>query len=456
MNAKDLHPYQKEAVRFIANNKACALFLDMGLGKTISTLTAIEWLMYYDFSVRKTLVIAPKRVAQSTWTEEVKKWDHTRHLSLSVLMGNEKKRLEALAAKADIYVINRENIVWLVNELGNSWPFDMIVIDELSSFKSAGSKRFKALRKVRPLASRVVGLTGTPAPNGYMDLWSQIYLLDRGARLGKTITSYRQTYFTPGAASGHVVFNYRIKKGSSEIIDEKLKDLCLTMKGEDYISLPERISLTDTVILSEENMKRYRDLEKKAYLDLGDGEITASNAAALTGKLMQYAHGACYDENGSVITLHDEKVEALLELIEACTGNILLMYWFKHDLDRLRYALSEYDPKVLYGPRDIEDWNAGKVKLLLVHPASAGHGLNLQAGGSTIVWFSLTWSLELYQQANARLYRQGQQKPVIIHHLVVKGTIEEDVMKALSGKETVQESLLQALKRGQATYNKEQ
>ncbi len=442
------YKYQQYATNHIIDNPASALFLDMGLGKTVSTLTAIDDLMLLG-DINKTLVIAPLRVAEDTWSTEVEKWDHLKHLRISKVLGKEKDRIAALNQEADIYVINRENVEWLVNKCFNNWVFDMLVIDELSSFKSPKAQRFKALRKVRPYFKRIVGLTGTPAPNSLIDLWPQVYLLDGGKRLGKTITSYRQQYFTPGQMNGHVVYNYNLKPGADETIHNKISDICISMMAKDYLDLPERIDNKIEINLSDPIKKKYKQLEKDLVIELGENDITAANAAVLTNKLLQMANGAIYSEDKSVVEIHEEKLKALLEVIEAAKGKpVLVFYSFQHDYDRITKFLNKkgHKPKKLNDSSDIKSWNEGKINILLLHPASAGHGLNLQYGGSTIVWFGLPWSLELYQQANARLHRQGQKEVVVINHLIAKGTVDEDVMKALSNKEVNQNVLLEAVK----------
>lgn len=438
------HSYQEEAKKFIIENPAAGLFLDMGMGKSVTTLTAIDELMNEYLEINKVLVIAPKRVAEDTWSRETSKWDHINHLKISKILGSEKQRLEALRAKADIYVINRENVEWLVKQLGLKWDFDMVVIDELSSFKNHQSKRFKALRKVRPFMKRIVGLTGTPAPNGYLDLWPEVYLLDRGERLEKTITAYRNKYFNTLVRPGFQL--YTVKDGSRELINNQIKDICISMKAKDYLKLKEPLLINVPVILDKKEMDKYRAMEKEALLEVGDKEITAINAATVTNKLLQMANGAVYDEKREVTEIHDKKLERLQELIEEANGNpVLVFYSFLHDVDRVKAYLKE-DVRELNTAEDIKDWNDKKIKVLLAHPASAGHGLNLQDGGNIIIWFGLPWSLELYQQANARLNRQGQVEGVIIHHLISEGTVDEDVLKALQGKDQRQEELLEALK----------
>ncbi len=444
------HAYQNTATNKIINAPYCGLFLDMGLGKTVSTLTAINELIYGDLSISKVLVIAPKRVAETTWTSECCKWDHLQHLRVSKVLGTEKQRKEALDKQADIYVINRENVVWLVSHYGGTFfPFDMVVIDELSSFKSPKAQRFKALRMVRPLIQRVVGLTGTPAPNSLIDLWAQIYLLDRGERLGKNITSYRKKYFTPGRTNDQIVFNYDLKENGENEIYKKIEDICISMKAEDYLELPERIDRIVSSPLPQSIMEQYKEFERKRVMSLFEGEkvITAVNKAAVIGKLLQFSNGAIYDENHDYYEIHDEKLDALEEIIDTANGQpVLVFYSFQHDLDRITKKLRKYNPKKLRTESEVKEWNAGKIQVLLAHPASAGHGLNLQAGGNIIVWFGLNWSLELYQQANARLHRQGQNKNVIIHHLITPGTYDENVYQALQNKGDTQEQLLQALK----------
>ncbi len=450
MNESNLHNYQKYSAKFIVEHPAAGLFLDMGLGKTVSTLTAINRMMYEDVEIEKVLVIAPKRVAEDTWTREVEKWDHLKHLRVSKVLGTERERREALRADADIYVINRENVCWLIGQYEGNLPFDMLVIDELSSFKSPKAQRFKALRLVRPSLKRVVGLTGTPAPNGLIDLWSQLYLLDEGERLGKTVTGYRERYFKPGRSNGHVVYDYKILDGSEEAIYRKISDICVSMKAEDYLELPPRVDNTVEIGLSRAIAARYADFEKTEVLRLMDEEessISAVNAAALSNKLLQFSNGAIYDEDRAVHPIHDEKLEALEEIVEASTDSpVLVFYSFRHDIPRIKRRLKAYKPRELLTCKDIGDWNAGKIRVLLAHPAGAGHGLNLQKGGNVLVWFGLSWSLELYQQANARLYRQGQTKPVRVYHLICRGTMDEDVLKAISGKADKQEALMQAVK----------
>lgn len=441
------HDYQAYAVKLILDKPACALFLDLGMGKTVITLTAIDELIYTRFEVSRVLVIAPLRVAEDTWSKEADKWDHLKHLRIAKVLGPEKRRIEALKSEADIYVINRENVEWLIKLYGKDWPFDIVVIDELSSFKSAKANRFKYLRKVRPLIKRIVGLTGTPAPNGLIDLWPQIYLLDRGERLGKTLGGYRERYFIPDKRNHDVIFSYKPKPEAEEAIYSKISDICVSMRAQDYLKMPERMDNFVQVEMSDKEMALYKQLERDALLPFADGDIDAVNAAALANKLLQMAGGAVYDENGQVREIHRRKLEALADLWESANGKpILVFYSYKHDRDRLYKFFKQARPRELNTSQDISDWNNGKIPVAIAHPASAGHGLNLQAGGNIIIWFGLTWSLELYQQANGRLYRQGQNETVIIHHIVTAGTIDEQVIAALSRKESGQASLINAVK----------
>lgn len=448
MNESNLHEYQKAAVQHIIDHPAAGLFLDMGLGKTVSTLTAVNLLMNVYMEVTKVLVIAPKRVAEDTWTTECEKWEHLHGLRVSRVLGTEKKRKAALKADADIYVINRENVVWLVAQLKGWWPFDMIVIDELSSFKSNTAARFKALRQVRPMTSRVVGLTGTPAPNGLIDLWPQMYLLDMGERLEKTITAYRAKYFRPGRTNGQVVFDYKPNTGSEEAIYKRISDICISMKAEDYLDLPDMIEIPVEVSMNERQMAQYEKFEEEQVLKLQEeGDISAVNAAALSNKLLQYANGAIYDTERNIHELHEAKLDALEEIVEAANGSpVLVFYSFRHDVARILKRLKAYHPKEIGGQEDIQAWNEGKIAVMMAHPASAGHGLNLQKGGHIMVWFGLPWSLELYQQANARLHRQGQSQPVRNYIIMTKGTMDADVRKALSGKTDRQDALMEAVK----------
>ena len=439
------HEYQTYAAQQITEKAEVGLLLDMGLGKTVITLSAIDELAYNRLDVARVLVIAPLRVAEDTWTKETSKWQHLKHLRVVKVLGPEKKRIEALNTLADVYVINRENVVWLTKYLEIKWFFVMIVIDELSSFKDSSTSRFKALKKVRPKAERVVGLTGTPTPNSLLDLWPQVYLLDQGERLGRHVGHYREQYFYPGAKSGHIVYEWKIKSGAEEAIYEQLSDLCVSMKAKDWLDLPERVDNIYPVKLPEKAMKQYKELEKELVLELIKGDVVAGSAAVLSNKLLQIACGSVYDENGESQEIHTAKLEALAEIQEAANGKPLLVFYsYKHDeakiLKRFKGA------KKLETSKDIDAWNAGKVPMMIAHPASAGHGLNLQAGGSTVVWYGLTWSLELYQQANARLHRQGQTERVIVHHIVAEGTVDEDVMRVLANKAKGQDALLEAVK----------
>lgn len=440
--------YQQYSINHIIDHKASGLFLDMGMGKTVSTLTAIDNLIFLD-EVNKVLVIAPLRVAEDTWSTEVEKWDHLKHLRISKILGTKKQRKEALMKNADIYVTNRENVDWLVSECFDSWIWDMVIIDELSSFKSSKAKRFRALKKVRPYFKRIVGLTGTPAPNSLIDLWPQIYLLDGGQRLGKTITGFKDRYFNPGRRNGYLVYNWELKEGAEEEIQNKISDICISMKANNYLDLPERMDNKVEISLSKKSMGIYKKLEKDLIIELGEEDITAANAAVLTNKLLQMANGAIYSEDKEVVNIHDEKIEKLEEIIDTSNGkSVLVFYNFKHDYNRISELLTKkkINHQTLNTSDDIKKWNDGEIQVALLHPASAGHGLNLQYGGNIIVWFGLTWSLELYQQANARLHRQGQKETVIIHHLIAKGTVDEDVMNALANKEINQNMLLEAVK----------
>lgn len=436
------HEYQVYAKERIITNDACGLFLEPGLGKTVITLSAIWDLMFDYFEVRKVLVIAPLRVAENTWSEELEKWDHLPFLRLSKVLGTERERKNALEAPADIYIINRENVCWLCENY--DFDFEMMVIDELSSFKNPSSKRFKSLRKKRPGIKRVVGLTGTPSTNGLMDLWSEVYLLDQGQRLGKTISSYRADFFVPDRMNGPIVYSYRPRHGAEEYIYSLLSTLCVSMKSQDYLKMPERLERDVKVKLPEKAREQYRELERDLILGLEDNVIDAKNAAVLSGKLLQMSSGAVYDENREVVEIHNAKLDALEDLIESANGKPVLVYFnFRHDKERIsrRFKVRE-----LKTPDDFQDWNAGEIPVAIAHPASMGHGLNLQKGGSTVVWFSLPWSLELYQQANARLWRQGQKDTVVIFRLVAEGTIDRDVIRALKDKDLTQTSLMNAVR----------
>ena len=441
---KDLHEYQKYSIDYILDHPTSALFLDCGLGKTVIALSAIFDLTLDSFQIRKVLIIAPLRVARDTWPAEVEKWDHLQGLTYSVAVGTEVERKAALMQKAQVYLINRENVSWLIEGSGLPFDYDMVVIDELSSFKSHQAKRFKSLMKVRPGIQRVVGLTGTPSANGLMDLWAEFRLLDLGQRLGRFIGNYRNTYFVPDKRNQQMVFSYKPKPGAEQAIYTQISDITISMKNTDYLKLPKLVMNEINVKLSEAEWQHYQTLKDELVLSLNGKEIDAVNAAALSGKLLQLANGAVYDENGGVAHIHECKIDALEDIIEAANGKpVLIAYWFKHDRTRI---LDRFPAEQLDGEESIRRWNAGKIPVALIHPASAGHGLNLQAGGSTLVWFSLTWSLELYQQTNARLWRQGQKETVVIHHLVAKNTIDEDVMSALEKKETGQAALLRAVK----------
>lgn len=453
MDESNLHTYQRACVEHIIKTPFCGVFLEMGLGKTVSTLTAINYLMFDYLEVNSVLVIAPKRVAETVWQEEAEQWDHLKHLKFSKIIGSQFQRVKALNEKADIYVISRDNIAWLCAYYGGmKLPFDMIVVDELSSFKSYKSQRFKSLKVCQPSFKRFVGLTGTPAPNGLIDLWPQIYLMDRGARLGRTISSYRSMYFRPGKTNGNVVYSYDLLANSENLIHEKIKDICISMKAQDYIQMPMRTDNFIKLRLSRELKQKYQEFEREKVLEFIDNndestEINVVNAAALSNKLLQFANGAMYDENQEVHEIHSIKIEALQEIIEDANGKSVLVAWtYRFDRDRLVKALAKYKPRELKTPKDISDWNQGKVQVMLAHPASAGHGLNLQAGGSIVVWFGLTWSLELYQQFNARLYRQGQDKHVIINHLVMADTHDVDVIAAIKNKAIKQNGLMESIK----------
>lgn len=438
----DPHDYQRYATEFIISHPVCALMLDMGLGKTVITLTALFMLLYDYFRSGRVLVIAPKRVAEDTWGRELAKWDHLCGLTMSKVLGSVKQREAALRADADIYVINRENVAWLCENC--EWDFDTVVIDELSSFKSAKSQRFKALRRVRPKIARIIGLTGTPAPNGLLDLWPQMYLLDMGERLGRFIGGYRERFFLPDKRNREIIYSYKPKAGAEQKIYQLIADICISMKACDHLEMPPLVSRRAEVYMSEKEERLYAEMEAEMVLDIGGEELDAGNAAALTGKLLQMANGAVYGEDRKVLKIHERKLDALEDMIEAANGKPLLVaYWFRHDRDRIRerFPVREIDTQ-----KDIADWNAGKIPVALIHPASAGHGLNLQDGGSTIVWFGLTWSLELYQQLNARLWRQGQKDTVVVEHLITKGTVDEDVMDVLEKKDATQSALIDAVR----------
>lgn len=453
----DLHRYQLAGVDHIINNNYCALFLDMGLGKTVTTLTAIYDLIYDYVEISTVLVIAPKRVAETVWSDECSNWEHLNGLKISKIIGNQQERVKALNEKADIYIISRDNIAWLCSLYGgHALPFDMLVIDELSSIKSYKSLRFKSLRQVRASFKRVVGLTGTPAPNGLIDLWPQIYMLDRGERLEKTISRYRDRYFRPGKKNGAIVYSYSLLENSESLIHEKIKDICISMKATDYLDMPEKIDNFIKIKMPQQLKQQYVDFEKNKILELYSdclideesvNQISVVNAAGLSNKLLQFANGAVYDEDRNVHEIHTLKIEALKEIIDDANGKPILVAWtFQHDRDRIMQALKSYKPRELKTEKEIRDWNEGKIQVMLAHPASAGHGLNLQSGGSIIVWFGQTWSLELYLQFNGRLFRQGQKESVIINHIILEGTHDEDVIKALTGKNKTQNELLESVK----------
>ena len=444
------HDYQLFAINYIESHPISAVLLDMGLGKTSITLTALSNLLFDSFMIHKVLVIAPLRVARDTWPAELEKWDHLSLLISSVAVGSEAERKSALQKQADIYIINRENVQWLVNDSGLPFNYDMVIIDELSSFKNHQSKRFRALMKVRPLIKRIVGLTGTPTGNGLMDLWAEFRILDMGKRLGRFIGNYRNDYFTPDKRSGQVVFSYNPLPFAEDAIYKKISDITISMKSTDHLKMPDLISSSYKVKLSEKEQKRYNELKKDLVLQLPDGDITAANAASLSGKLCQMANGAVYSDNRGIISIHEQKLDALEDIIESANGKPLLVaYWFRHDLERITKRLEKINIAFakLDSKESIKLWNKGDLPVALIHPASAGHGLNLQDGGSTIIWFGLTWSLELYQQTIARLWRQGQtDKTVIVQHIITDQTIDEQILKALKDKNNTQAALISAVK----------
>lgn len=437
------HDYQKYAIEYIKSHPITALFLDMGLGKTVTTLTAIRDLMYDAFEVKRVLVVAPLRVARDTWPDELRKWNHLKELTCSVVVGTVAERRRALQQDADIYIVNRENLAWLYEN--SRLDFDMVVLDELSSFKNHQSKRFRAMKAMRPKVKRIVGLTGTPTGNGLMDLWAEFRILDMGERLGRYISQYRNLYFKPDKRNGMVVYSYKPLPGAEKAIYHQISDITMSMKATDYLEMPELVSVAKEVRLSETEKKRYDELKKSLVLELPGGEVTSANAASLTLKLSQMANGAIYTDDKNVVNIHDRKLEALEDLVESANGkSVLVAYWFKHDKDRIRERM---EARELKEPQDFADWNAGKIPVALIHPASAGHGLNLQKGGSILIWFGLTWSLELYQQTNARLWRQGQaDKTVIIQHIVAKDTIDERILNVLKHKDGTQAALIDAVK----------
>lgn len=446
--------YQRFNIRHVYDNVAAGLFMDMGAGKTVCTLTAIDRLLK-EGKVKKVLVIAPKKVAESVWSDEIQLWDHLKHLTYSIVLGTAAERTLALRRKTNLYIINRENVPWLVTLYGLAFPFDMLVIDELSSFRSPSSARFSALKMVRPLIRRVVGLTGTPMPNSMLDLWPELYLLDRGQRLGKSITDYRKKYFDPGLRNGYTIFNYQVKKGDAllgkdiyekEII-EKISDICVSMNARDYLDLP---PVTDRIIkvrMPDDVMARYIEFEKKSILEISElEEITAVNAVALVTKLLQFSNGAVYDADKKYHEIHTAKLERLEEIVETLNGNPLLVFYsFRHDVERIMYWLKQYKPVKLEKPSHIRDWNAGQIPVMLAHPASAGHGLNLQFGGHNVAWYGPTYKRELHAQANKRLDRPGQLKPVVLNNLICVGTMDEDVVKSGAAKDGAQHSLMKAI-----------
>lgn len=438
------HDYQKFATQFILQHPIAAVFLEMGLGKSVITLTALFDLILDQFIIGKVLVIAPLRVARDTWPSEIQKWDHLKGLKYSVVVGTAAERKAALTKQADIYIINRENVDWLVNKSGIPFQFDMIVIDELSSFKSYQAKRFKSLLKVRPYVKRIVGLTGTPSSNGLMDLWAEFRVLDLGQRLGRYITHYRNAYFTPDKRNAEIIFSYKPLPGAEDQIYKRVGDITISMKSCDYLKLPECVINEVPVYMSEKEQDVYDRFRDDMVAKIKGKEIDAVNAAVLSGKLLQMANGAVYDDEKNSLLIHDRKLDALEDLIEGANGKpVLVAYWYQHDAGRIK---SRFDVREIKTSKDIADWNNGDIPVAIIHPASAGHGLNLQTGGSTLIWFGLTWSLELYQQTNARLHRQGQTNTVIIHHIIAKGTIDENVMKALRQKEKIQNALIDAVK----------
>lgn len=445
------HEYQKYAIEYIKTHPVAAIFLGCGLGKTSIALTAIDDMLHDSFKVRKVLVVAPIRVAKVSWPDEIEKWDHLSDLRYSVAVGTKEERIAALMADADIYIINRENLVWLIECSGLSFDYDMCVLDELSSFKNWQSKRFKAFMKVRPRLKRVVGLTGTPSSNGLMDLFAEFRCLDMGERLGRFIGQYRTSYFKPDKYNGNIVYSYALLPGAEEEIYRKISDITISMKSTDHLQMPELVNSEFTVMLDEDEKKKYDAMKKDLILPLTDGgEVTAANAAALSGKLVQMANGAVYSDDDVVTEIHKKKLDALEDIIESANGRpVLVAYWYKHDLERIRKRLDErkVEYAIISSPGSIEMWNKGKFAVGLIHPASAGHGLNLQQGGNLLVWFSLTWSLELYIQTVDRLFRQGQTaETVSVIHIITKDTIDERIMKALTDKDSTQSALIEAVK----------
>lgn len=444
------HEYQRFVIDYIKKNPIAAVFLDMGLGKTSITLTALNDLLFGSFDVHRILVVAPLRVARNTWSSEIKKWEHLQDLQYSIVVGTEKERMSALEKRADIYIINRENVQWLVEKSGKKFDYDMVVVDELSSFKNHEAKRFRAFMKVRPKVKRIVGLTGTPSSNGLMDLFAEFKLLDMGERLGRFIGAYRANFFRPDKMNGPIVYSYKPIPGAESMIYNRISDITISMKATDYLKMPELVSSRYEVQMDDVEKQKYEEFKKDLVLEIEDGEITAANAASLSGKLSQMANGAVYSDDLAVMQIHDRKLDALEDIIEAANGKpVLVAYWFKHDLTRITERLRKL--KVIYQKLDsdesIRKWNEKELQVGLIHPASAGHGLNLQSGGSTMVWFGLTWSLELYQQTVARLWRQGQtENTVVIQHIVTADTIDERILKALEQKDNTQSALIDAVK----------
>jgi SNF2 family DNA or RNA helicase len=454
MDESNLHNYQRAAIKHIINHPYCGLFLEMGLGKTVSTLTAISYLIYCFGEVRHVLIVAPLRVAQSTWSDEIAVWDQLSGITYSKVLGTAKNRDKALRKDVDLYIINRENIPWLVSKYSHLFArhfFDMLVLDELSSFKSSNTSRWKALRMIRPFVDRVVGLTGTPAPNSFCDLWSEVYLLDQGERLFPTIGKFRKEYAYNASHSSQYE-DYKVNEKNEQIISDRIADICISMKSDDYLELPDIMYQNKELVMDDGQRKQYKDFEKESVLNLieqvGDSTtIPATSAAALSNKLLQYCNGAIYDENHDVHEIHNLKLDALEDIVEAANGNpVLVFYSYRHDINRIKRRFKGFRVRQILEPQDIKDWNDGKIDIALTHPAGAGHGLNLQRGGHIVVWFGMTWSLELYQQANARLHRQGQKYPVTVVHLICKGTIEERVLSALGNKERSQDALMDEVK----------
>lgn len=444
------HGYQKRGIQWILDHPSCGLFLPMGAGKTATTLMALDELMNDRFEIERVLIIGPKRVIETTWPDEVQKWKQTRDFRVSVISGTVRKRTEAVQANADIYLIGKENVVWLVDQVGRDWKWDMVVIDELSTFKNPQSKRFKALRSVIPAAKRFVGLTGTPTPKGLPDLWSQIYLMDRGERLGRTLGAFRSAYLKPGMMNGYTVYSWNVQPGADKRIQAKIADICMSIDEKEYATLPD-LQMIDWPVDLKGDLKKYKAFKREMVLELGDDDqVLASNAGALLGKLLQYTSGQIYTDDHETATLNNHKLEALTELMESANHEpVLVFYWFKHEKDRIMKHLTSkgFTGRAMEDKDDIKLWNEGRLDFLLLQPSSAGHGLNLQQGGHLAIWYSLpNWNLELYQQANARIYRQGQLNKVVIYHLLAKGTVDQDMLKALTSKEVTQRDLLEALR----------